>query len=101
MWPHIVHILHSHTHTHTHTGKCVSIQGTVVRVGNIKPLVTKVVFKCSLCHSIQVVALPDGKYTLPTKVNPNTTIPSSSFSLSEHLYAISPLFACRIYSQFK
>ena len=25
----------------------------------------------------------------------------SSFSLSEHLYAISPLFACRIYSQFK
>ena len=88
---HCAHI----THTHTHTGKCVSIQGTVVRVGNIKPLVTKVVFKCSLCHGIQVVALPDGKYTLPTKASPSTTIPFSlflpfSFSLSEHPYTISP-----------
>ena len=61
----------SHTHTHTHTlspGKCVTIQGTVVRVSNIKPLVTTMAFKCLLCQEIQAIALPDGKYQLPTKV---------------------------------
>lgn len=49
-------------------GKCVAVQGTVVRVSNIKPLVTTMAFKCLLCQEIQTIALPDGKYQLPTKV---------------------------------
>ena len=46
----------------------MSIQGTVVRVSNIKPLVTAMAFRCTLCHEVQTVILPDGKYTIPTKV---------------------------------
>eukprot|EP00731_Ephydatia_muelleri_P032056 Em0023g563a len=51
----------------TQYGKCVSVQGTVVRVGNIKPLVTKLAFKCTACQGIQVLTLQDGKYAIPTK----------------------------------
>lgn len=35
-------------------GKFVAIHGTVVRVGNVKPLVTKMAFSCNLCGEIQV-----------------------------------------------
>lgn len=50
-------------------GKFVAIRGTVVRVSNIKPLCTKMAFVCNLCGDVQSVALPDGKYTVPTKVS--------------------------------
>ncbi len=49
-------------------GKCVTVQGTVVRVSNIQPLVTTMAFRCSLCHSTIIVHLPDGKYKPPAKV---------------------------------
>lgn len=48
-------------------GKFVSIKGTVVRVGNIKPLCTRLAFECNSCGTVQSVALPDGKYILPTR----------------------------------
>jgi DNA helicase MCM8 len=48
-------------------GKCVSVSGTVVRVSNAKPLVTKLAFKCVVCATIQVLALQDGKYAIPTR----------------------------------
>ncbi|XP_062863189.1 DNA helicase MCM8 [Trichomycterus rosablanca] len=48
-------------------GKYVAVRGTVVRVSNIKPLCTKMAFICNLCGDTQSVALPDGKYTVPTK----------------------------------
>ncbi|XP_005068727.1 DNA helicase MCM8 isoform X1 [Mesocricetus auratus] len=48
-------------------GKYISIRGTVVRVGNIKPLCTKMAFRCAACGEIQSIPLPDGKYNLPTK----------------------------------
>ncbi|XP_076114313.1 DNA helicase MCM8-like isoform X2 [Mytilus galloprovincialis] len=48
-------------------GKFVSVKGTVVRVSNIKPLCTKLAFECVSCGNVQSVALPDGKYTVPTK----------------------------------
>lgn len=48
-------------------GKYISIRGTVVRVGNIKPLCTKMAFRCAACGEIQSFPLPDGKYNLPTK----------------------------------
>lgn len=49
-------------------GKYISVRGTVVRVGNIKPLCTKMAFRCAACGEIQSFPLPDGKYNLPTKV---------------------------------
>ncbi|XP_064405107.1 DNA helicase MCM8-like [Halichondria panicea] len=48
-------------------GKCVTVQGTVVRVSNIQPLVTTMAFRCSLCQSTITVHLPDGKYKQPAK----------------------------------
>ncbi|XP_041418247.1 DNA helicase MCM8 isoform X1 [Xenopus laevis] len=48
-------------------GKYVALRGTVVRVGNIKPLCTKMAFSCNMCGDIQCFPLPDGKYTVPTK----------------------------------
>ncbi|XP_033753343.1 DNA helicase MCM8-like [Pecten maximus] len=48
-------------------GKFVSIKGTVVRVGNIKPLCTRLAFECNSCGTVQSVSLPDGKYILPTR----------------------------------
>ena len=37
-------------------GKFISIKGTVVRVGNIKPLVVKMAFRCARCDEEQVRA---------------------------------------------
>ncbi|XP_051000646.1 DNA helicase MCM8 isoform X1 [Acomys russatus] len=51
----------------TYYGKYISIRGTVVRVSNIKPLCTKMAFRCAACGEIQSFPLPDGKYNLPTK----------------------------------
>ena len=38
-------------------GKLVCVQGTVVRAGNIRPLVTRIAFQCLSCHSTQVSPL--------------------------------------------
>ncbi|CAH1792022.1 unnamed protein product [Owenia fusiformis] len=48
-------------------GKFVSVKGTVVRVGNIKPLCTRLAFQCNSCNTLQVVSLPDGKYVQPSQ----------------------------------
>ena len=48
-------------------GKCVAVNGTVVRVSNVKPLVTKLAFECAVCAETQVLTLQDGKYRVPTK----------------------------------
>jgi len=47
-------------------GKLVSIRGTVVRVSNIKPLVTKMAFKCNSCGEEQILNFHQGKYISPT-----------------------------------
>ncbi|CAH3017482.1 unnamed protein product [Porites evermanni] len=48
-------------------GKFVAIRGTVVRVSNVKPLVTNMAFSCNLCGEMQAISLTDGKYAVPTK----------------------------------
>ncbi|KAG8430836.1 hypothetical protein GDO86_019917 [Hymenochirus boettgeri] len=48
-------------------GKYVALRGTVVRVGNIKPLCIKMAFTCNMCGDVQSFPLPDGKYAVPTK----------------------------------
>ena len=35
-------------------GSFVSVKGTVVRVSNIKPLCTQIVFQCAACEEMQV-----------------------------------------------
>lgn len=45
----------------------MAIRGTVVRVGNIKPLVVQMDFKCSRCDSIVTAYFKDGKFKQPTK----------------------------------
>eukprot|EP00111_Clytia_hemisphaerica_P002704 TCONS_00007630-protein len=47
-------------------GKLVSIKGTVVRVGNIKPILTKMAFQCNSCGIQQVLSITEGKYETPT-----------------------------------
>eukprot|EP00043_Microstomoeca_roanoka_P016271 m.165434 g.165434 ORF g.165434 m.165434 type:complete len:862 (+) comp16425_c0_seq1:2650-5235(+) len=48
-------------------GKFVAIKGTVVRVSNIKPLVTTMGFLCLKCGCELCLDLPDGKYRTPKK----------------------------------
>jgi len=43
------------------------VRGTVVRVSNIKPLVTQMAFSCGRCEAEFEVRFVDGKYKLPTK----------------------------------
>ncbi|RZF44587.1 hypothetical protein LSTR_LSTR001345 [Laodelphax striatellus] len=47
-------------------GKLVSIQGTVIRVGQIKLLCAWLAFSCWRCAHVQCVAQIDGAYTPPT-----------------------------------
>ena len=42
-------------------GKFVAIKGTVVRVSNIKPLVTHMGFLCLKCGCELAIELPDGE----------------------------------------
>ena len=35
-------------------GKCIAVRGTVVRTSNVKPLVTRMAFKCASCSGTQV-----------------------------------------------
>ncbi|GAB1601268.1 DNA helicase MCM8 [Argonauta hians] len=48
-------------------GKFVSVKGTVVRVGNVKPLCIKMEFECNSCSNLETILLPDGKYITPQK----------------------------------
>lgn len=59
-------------------GKFISVKGTVVRVGNIKPFVQKMAFTCTRCEEMQVLTLPDGKYYPPTRCT-NEECRSKSF----------------------
>lgn len=47
-------------------GKLVSIKGTVVRVGSIKPLCTRLAFTCLGCGTIHGVTQTEGRYTVPS-----------------------------------
>ncbi|KAG8466214.1 hypothetical protein KFE25_001970 [Diacronema lutheri] len=46
-------------------GKYVSIRGNVVRVSNMRPLVTSLDFECVRCRSHERVHLADGRYSAP------------------------------------
>ena len=46
-------------------GKFVSISGTVIRMGEVKPIVLSMDFQCTRCEDTQTLLLPDGKYVVP------------------------------------
>lgn len=49
-------------------GRLVCVRGTVVRVSGIRPLCTRMAFKCLGCSHTQSLSLQQGKYATPTKV---------------------------------
>jgi hypothetical protein len=49
------------------SGKFVALRGTVIRVGNIRPLVTSMSFGCSRCGSEIKQRFVDGKFKQPEK----------------------------------
>ncbi|XP_017294810.1 DNA helicase MCM8 isoform X3 [Kryptolebias marmoratus] len=48
-------------------GHLVSVKGTVVRVSNIRPLCTRMAFRCQTCTNTLPLPLQHGKYATPTK----------------------------------
>ncbi|XP_013880058.1 DNA helicase MCM8 [Austrofundulus limnaeus] len=48
-------------------GRLVSVKGTVVRVSNIRPLCTRMAFRCQSCSHTLSLTLQHGKYATPTK----------------------------------
>lgn len=48
-------------------GRFVSLRGTAVRVGTIKPLVYQIAFYCLKCQQTLIVQASDGIYRTPTK----------------------------------
>uniref|UniRef100_A0A3P9K0Q7 DNA helicase MCM8 n=1 Tax=Oryzias latipes TaxID=8090 RepID=A0A3P9K0Q7_ORYLA len=48
-------------------GRLVCVKGTVVRVSNIRPLCTRMAFRCQTCTSAMSLPLQHGKYATPTK----------------------------------
>eukprot|EP00124_Ichthyophonus_hoferi_P000656 Ihof_evm3s26 gene=Ihof_evmTU3s26 len=48
-------------------GKYVAVQGTVVRVSNIRPMVTQMAFSCNMCGTGEIVRFIDGKYDVPRR----------------------------------
>ena len=47
--------------------KFVTIRGTVVRVGNLKPMVSQMNFRCSRCDIVMSCFFEDGRFKNPEK----------------------------------
>lgn len=50
-----------------YVGRLVSVRGTVLRVGYIKPLVTRMAFECNRCGATLLQPLPDGRFQTPSR----------------------------------
>ncbi|XP_061829215.1 DNA helicase MCM8 [Nerophis lumbriciformis] len=48
-------------------GQLVCVRGTAVRVSNIRPLCTRLAFRCTTCSATCSLPLQRGKYATPTK----------------------------------
>ncbi|KAI8915900.1 DNA replication licensing factor MCM8 [Gorgonomyces haynaldii] len=48
-------------------GRWVTIQGTVVRVSQVKPLISKLAFTCQKCQAEQTLVLAEGKIKMPER----------------------------------
>ena len=68
-------------------GKFVSVQGTVVRVSNIKPMCTKMAFQCNTCGDVQVrLEIKKKKQEIVSvQAKPNNTMYNESSHSLTHL----------------
>ncbi|XP_072293462.1 DNA helicase MCM8 [Eucyclogobius newberryi] len=69
-------------------GRLVGVRGTVVRVSNIRPLCSRLAFRCLGCSHTQALTLQHGNYSTPTKCAlPNcrsrTLVPCRSSPLTQ------------------
>ncbi|KAM9847557.1 DNA helicase MCM8 [Aulostomus maculatus] len=67
-------------------GRLVCVKGTVVRVSNIRPLCTRLAFRCLVCSHTLSLPLQHGKYAMPTKcMQPDCSSRSFTASRSSSL----------------
>ena len=66
-------------------GRLVCVKGTVVRVSNIRPLCTRMAFRCQSCMQTMSLPLQHGKYATPTKVCIHTLVLSFSIFLYSYI----------------
>jgi DNA helicase MCM8 len=69
---HMARSLNQHTLTAqmwcvSRAGKFTCVRGTIVRVGNIKPIVRQMDFHCGRCGSTMTRIFEDGKFSAPEK----------------------------------
>uniref|UniRef100_A0A3Q2ZU07 DNA helicase MCM8 n=1 Tax=Kryptolebias marmoratus TaxID=37003 RepID=A0A3Q2ZU07_KRYMA len=62
-----LHLTARHLRNASVFGHLVSVKGTVVRVSNIRPLCTRMAFRCQTCTNTLPLPLQHGKYATPTK----------------------------------
>jgi DNA helicase MCM8 len=48
-------------------GKLATLKGTVTRMSHVRPLITEMDFICNKCGTPVPTALPDGRFTAPTR----------------------------------
>ncbi|MBS7657131.1 MAG: minichromosome maintenance protein MCM [Candidatus Bathyarchaeia archaeon] len=66
-----------------HIGKLVLLEGIVIRATNVRPLVTKAVFRCNRCNETMEVPQSGNLLTQPTKCQNQICRNTSSFELVE------------------
>lgn len=60
LYQHLVGVLVS-------AGKLATLKGTVTRMSHVRPLITEMDFSCNKCGTSFPTALPDGRFTPPTR----------------------------------
>lgn len=63
----------------TVVNKFVALRGTVVRVSNIRPIVTVAEFECAKCDGLQTLRIEDGRFAQPTHCSASGSCRSKSF----------------------
>jgi DNA helicase MCM8 len=48
-------------------GKLATLRGTVTRMSHVRPLIVEMTFTCNKCGSSISTAMPDGRFTPPTR----------------------------------
>lgn len=77
-------------------GRFISLRGTAVRVGTIRPLIYQMAFLCLKCQQTLIIQLPDGIYRTPSKCT-TYNCPGKQFSPDR----TSPETICRNFQKIK
>lgn len=77
-------------------GRFISLRGTAVRVGPIRPLIYQMAFLCLKCQQSIIIQLPDGIYRTPPKCT-TYNCPGKQFSPDR----TSPETICRNFQKIK